>query len=420
MQPRTEQSQRASYPNVKRLDRTFTTASTISGCDHLAAELLDVDNKPTRVLHLVSSGGLYGAEQVILNLARNERLITFIGALYNVHRPNLDVIEEAEKRGLNTVVFHSRGRIDLTTVFRIIRFLRQHQIDILHTHGYKSDIVGFLATLFGRAKWVATNHVWHPLSTKLRLYESVDAFVLRFATRVVAVSREIRQDLISTSIRPAYIRVIHNGIDIDRFRQFRSTKTLKATLGIRDDDVVVTIIGRLSPEKGHKTFLEAAKQISANRNHVKFLIVGDGPMGDELRAEVARLNLEDHVVFTGFRKDMPDVYGLSDMMVNASTIEGLPMTILEAMASNVPVIATPAGGTPDVIKDGETGLLFDADDVDALKTKIESLIGDPSRRRRLAAAAYEFVATNHSLEGMCDAYGRVYGEFLSDGACPSS
>jgi len=117
---------------------------------------------------------------------------------------------------------------------------------------------------------------------------------------------------------------------------------------------------------------------------------------------------------------MPDVYGLSDMMVNASTIEGLPMTILEAMASNVPVIATPAGGTPDVIKDGETGLLFDADDVDALKTRIESLIGDPSRRRRLAAAAYEFVATNHSLEGMCDAYGRVYGEFLSDGACPSS
>ena len=274
--------------------------------------------------------------------------------------------------------------------------------------------------MFGRAKWVATNHVWHPLSTRLRIYESVDAFVLRFAARVVAVSREIREDLIDTNIRSAYIRVIHNGIDIDRFRRSRSTKTLKAALGMRDDDVVVTIIGRLSPEKGHKTFLQAAKEVSSNRNHVKFLIVGDGPMREELRAEVARLNLEDHVIFTGFRNDMPDMYALSDMMVNASTIEGLPMTILEAMASNVPVIATPVGGTPDVIKDGETGLLFDAHDVNALKTKIESLIDDPSRRRRLAAAAYEFVATNHSLERMCDAYGQVYREILGDRACLSS
>ena len=390
------------------------TAATSSDRYHLAAGLSDT--APVRVLHLVSSGGLYGAEQVILNLAQSERLISFVGALYNVHSPNLDVTEEAEKRGLNTVVFHSRGRIDVTTVFRIIRFLRQHQIDILHTHGYKSDIVGFLAALCSRAKWVATNHVWHPLSTKLRLYESVDAFVLRFATRVVGVSREIRDDLIATNIRSAYIRVIHNGIDVDRFRRFRATKTLKATLGICDKDVVVTMIGRLSPEKGHRTFLQAAKEVSSNRNHVKFLIVGDGPMGEELRAEVARLNLENHVIFTGFRRDMPDMYALSDVMVNASTIEGLPMTILEAMASNVPVIATPVGGTPDVIKDGETGLLFDAQDVDALTKRIESLIDDPGRRRRLAAAAYEFVAMNHSLERMCDAYGQVYREILSDRA----
>ena len=114
---------------------------------------------------------------------------------------------------------------------------------------------------------------------------------------------------------------------------------------------------------------------------------------------------------------MPDVYALSDIMVNASSIEGLPMTILEGMASNVPVIATPAGGTPDVIKDNETGLLFDPQDVDALRTKIESLIDDPGRRRQLAAAAYEFVAMNHSLARMCDAYGQVYSEILGDRAC---
>ena len=180
---------------------------------------------PTRVLHLVSSGGLYGAEHVILNLARSENTVCYVGALYNVHSPHVEVIDEAEKRGLRTVVFDSRGRIDLGTVFQIKRFLRNNRIDILHTHGYKSDIVGFLAAFLTKIKWVATNHVWHPMSGKLRMYESLDAFALRFARRVVAVSYEIRDDLISRNVSSANIRVIDNGIDIDRFKQSKSSET---------------------------------------------------------------------------------------------------------------------------------------------------------------------------------------------------
>jgi glycosyltransferase involved in cell wall biosynthesis len=302
--------------------------------------------------------------------------------------------------------------VDVRTIRQINRFLKQQNIDILHTHGYKADIVGFLAALLAKTKWVATNHVWHPLSGKMRFYESLDAFVLRFARRIVAVSREIREDLISTKVPPAKIRVIDNGIDIDRFKQPRSTETLKAVLGMREHDVVVTIVGRLSPEKGHRTFLEAARRVSSNRHHVKFLIVGDGPMRDELRTEAARLNIEERVVLAGFRKDMPEIYALSDVLVNASSIEGLPMTILEAMASKVPIIATRAGGIPDIIADNETGLLVDAQDVDALEAAIESLIDDHGKRRRFATSAFEFVTLNHSYERMCDAYRQVYREVM--------
>ena len=181
---------------------------------------------------------------------------------------------------------------------------------------------------------------------------------------------------------------------------------------MREHEVVVTIVGRLSPEKGHAIFLEAARWVSVNREHVKFLIVGDGPSAEELRAEVARLSLEGRVIFTGFRNDMPDIYAVSDVMVNASSIEGLPMTILEAMASRVPVIATRAGGIPDIIKDDETGLLINSQDAKALGTKIESLVDDQCKRRRLAAAAFEFVTMNHSFERMCDAYLQVYREVI--------
>jgi glycosyltransferase involved in cell wall biosynthesis len=367
-----------------------------------------------RILHLVSSGGLYGAEQVILNLARSENTNSYVGALYNGSGPSLDVIDEAEKRNLKTVVFDSRGRINPKPIVQVNRFLRKNRIDILHTHGYKSDIVGFLAALSGKTRWVATNHVWHPISWILRFYESMDAFVLRFARRVVAVSRGVREDLISANVPPANIRVIGNGVDIDRFTKSRSTATLKAVLGLREHDVVVTIVGRLSPEKGHRTFLEAARKVSSNKDNVRFLIVGDGPMAEELGAEAARLNLEERVIFTSFRKDMPEVYALTDVMVNASSIEGLPMTLLEAMASGVPVIAARTGGIPDIIKDNETGLLIDPHDVEALKVKIESLIDDPGKRQRLAAAAFEFVTMNHSFERMCDGYRQVYQEIMGE------
>jgi glycosyltransferase involved in cell wall biosynthesis len=372
----------------------------------------DRERASTRVLHLVSSGGLYGAEQVILNLARSEDVISYVGALYNARDPHLEVIDEAKTAGLRTVVFNSPGRLDVRTVFRIRRFLNDNGVDILHTHGYKADVIGFIATLSGKTKWLATNHVWHPISGKMRLYESVDALVLRFARSIVAVSREIRRDLISTNIPAANIHVIANGIDLDRFRPSRSTIRLKADLGIREDDVVVTIIGRLSPEKGHGTFLEAARRVCSRKDHVRFLIVGDGPMREELHAEAVRLNLERRVIFTGFRNDIPEIYALSDLMVNASSIEGLPMTVLEAMASKVPVIATRAGGIPDVITQNETGVLVDGGDVDALSTAIDSLIDDEPRRRRLAAAAFDHVRLSHSLKRMCDAYAQVYREVM--------
>jgi glycosyltransferase involved in cell wall biosynthesis len=370
------------------------------------------DRTMTRVLHLVSSGGLYGAEQVILNLARSESTISYVGALNNVHRPNLEVIDEAKNRALRTVVFDSQGRADLHTVLEVRRFLKKYGIDILHTHGYKSDIVGFCATRFTTTRWVATNHVWHPMGGKLKLYESVDAFVLRFAARVVAVSREIRRDLIHRNVPAGKIRVVDNGIEVDRFRA-KPAPALRAEFKIREGDVVITMVGRLSPEKGHAALLSAASHLQCHER-VKFLIVGDGPLGESLRAETARLKLDGRVVFTGFRNDTPDIYAISDVLVNASSIEGLPMTILEAMAAGVAVVAARTGGIPDLIKDNETGLLFDAHDVEALTSHLESLVGDERNRRRLGANGAEFVRMNNSCERMCDAYRQVYQELIDD------
>ena len=391
------------YEKVKE---KFSMSTMVSAYTDLFMNM--TRKKKRRVLHLVSSNGLYGAERVILNLAQGEGTLSYVGALYNSHNPHLEMIDEAKKMGLRTVVFNSRGRVDLKTIFDIKKFLKDNRIDILHTHNYKSDIVGFWAVLLSKCKWVATNHVWHGLDRKLRVYEKIDAFVLRFAARVVAVSIEIKEDLVAQNIPARKVQVIDNGIDIARFSRPRSVEELKEGLGIHKDDAVVTIVGRLSPEKGHETFLKAAKDVLARKKNVKFLIVGDGPIGAELRVMADKLSLNGHVAFTGVRKDMDGIYALSDLMVNASSIEGLPMTILEAMAAKVALIVTPVGAVPKVIQHGVNGVIFPAGDDLGLSKEICSLIDDPSRRESLTERAYQDVCDRFSSATMVRQYKQIY------------
>ncbi len=293
-------------------------------------------------------------------------------------------------------------------MFRIKKFLKENDIDIIHTHNYKSDIAGFLASLFNKAKWVATNHVWHGLDRKLRAYERIDAFTLRFASQVMAVSDEIKEDLTSKGIPAAKISVIDNGIDIAAFDSLTPSTIVKKDLGIAEGDAVVAIVGRLSPEKGHKTFLKAAKNVLRQKENIKFLIVGDGPINDDLRDETTRLQLNGCIIFAGVRKDMSAIYSITDVMVNASSIEGLPMTVLEAMAAKVALIVTPVGAVPKVIKHEVNGLMVNVGDEAGLAENICALVDDRVKREHLTAQAYKDVCDQFSSEKMALRYGQIY------------
>ena len=208
-----------------------------------------------KILHLVSSGGMFGAERVILSLAGHQQGVTsIVGALENDHNPHLEVIDEAKKMNLATVVFSSKGRFDYRVIFSIKDFLLANNIDIVHTHNYKSDIVGFFAARLAKKKWIATNHVWHGTDTKLKIYEQIDAYLLKFSDQVIGVSQEITTGLLKAGINRNRAQTIHNGIAIEKFAKISSENSLKKTLGIKDGDIVISIIGRLSKEKGHTFF----------------------------------------------------------------------------------------------------------------------------------------------------------------------
>ncbi|MBF0503850.1 MAG: glycosyltransferase [Candidatus Omnitrophica bacterium] len=368
---------------------------------------------PIKVLHLVSSGGLYGAEQVMLTLAGcKDGVIHVIGALNNQHNPNLEIIEDAEKRNLNTAVFESRGRIDFNTVKQVSDFVLKNNINIIHTHNYKANLIGALAAHNSGKKWVATLHGWTKTDHKLRWYENIDAFILKYADKTICVSDINFQDLLSRRFSPSRLALIFNGIDLDRFPKTAGIPQLKSALNIPNNNTIIAIVGRLSPEKGHEVLFNAFGQVIEHHPDVKLLVVGDGPLRNKLEDKIKNLNLSRSVFFTGVRKDMADIYGICDILVNASYTEGLPMTILEAMASKVAVIATRVGAVDQVIQNGKNGLLIAPDDHHALIDALSQLIQDPQKRQHLIQEAHNTVRNSFSNKIMFDNYKKIYKEVL--------
>jgi glycosyltransferase involved in cell wall biosynthesis len=392
----------------------------------------DIDT--LKVLHVVSSGGLFGAEKVLLSIAggmKEGNVENIVGAIENRHNPHLEVIEAAKSLGLKTVTFKSKSRFDTSAAAQIKRFAAQNRINVIHTHNYKADIFGFLASRNIDAKWIATNHVWHGTDAKLRIYEKIDAFLLRFADRVVAVSDEIRDDLVRKGVPLRKVGVIYNGIDGERAgninvdhrlqstdqsrikpdhmpRTTKKTENLRKSLGIDENDIVITNVGRLSPEKGHEALLGAMEKIFSNGTSAKLVIVGDGKLRSSLQSTVRGRGLEDKIRFMGIRDDVNEILKNSDIYVNSSSIEGLPLTVLEAMSAGLPVVATRVGAIPHVIEHNVNGLLVDSGDKEGMTKAIDSLVNNKDLRRRLGDAARRIVKERFSVDRMAHEYREVY------------
>ncbi len=362
-----------------------------------------------KVLHLVSSSGLFGAERVILNLAAHTKNAQqTVGAVHNAHNPHLEIIEEARRMGLAYAVFEASGRFDLTTIDQIKRYILEHHIDLVHTHNYKANLLGGRAARLAGKKWAATIHGWIGTDAKLKGYERMDAFVLKFADHVVCVSQNNYQNLLKKNYPAGRLSVIANGIDLRQFSPSLTAGHLREEFGLAADDFVLAIVGRLALEKGHKVLIEAMARAVEQAPRIKLLIVGEGPLEPQIKAQIKQFNVSQNIILTGLRKDMPEIYRSMDALVNASFSEGLPMTILEAMASRVPVIATKTGGVGQLIKDHVNGLLLEAGDVQALARAIGELFQNPSLRRQLADQAYQDVEREYSDTRMADDYHQMY------------
>lgn len=262
---------------------------------------------------------------------------------------------------------------NIAITIRLVRIIRKEEIDIIYANSFIACLFCCLA-----AKLFKAPMIWH--MHDLIKCNSVNKIFVRlsskFSKTIIATTQVMKDSLILCGADEEKIEVVYNGIDPAQYDVTKVDKIrFKRELGLSPETALVGIVGQLTPWKGHREFLQAASITIRELPDVRFLIVGDSRLGDDntycqqLEDWVMELGLKDSVIFTGFRKDIDNVIGSLDILVNASWSEPFGMTIIEAMAIGVPVVATKAGGVSEIIDDGINGMLFDVGDTEQLAQK---------------------------------------------------
>lgn len=358
-----------------------------------------------KILHLISSGGFYGAERMVIQLSLALESLgcrTLLGVFRNEPRPNLEVANHARAAGLSVVEIPCHGRIDRAAGQRIRSLAAEFQADIVHSHGYKPNIYAILSLGTAGAKLVSTCHGYVDDTRAMRLNEKLNRFLLRRYHAVVAVSREVRDGLIRSGVPVGVASVIPNGINCDAFVD------AVPSLSRERAGFLVGFVGRLVPIKNPEAFIAVAREVVSQMPSVRFAFVGEGPERSKLESLRDQWGLNDSVCFVGFRQDMPGVYASLDALVLPSIHEGMPMTILEALAAGVPVVASRVGAVADVITDGETGILVDQGNQRELCSGVMRILQDRDLAHQLGSAGQRWVREHFSNKTMAREYLSLY------------
>ncbi|WP_419805754.1 glycosyltransferase family 4 protein [Terriglobus sp.] len=362
-----------------------------------------------KVLHLISSGGMYGAEAVILNLSHALRAAGDESSIAVFANSSRQIYDRAVEEGLPAVLVPCSGQLSRATVKAIREVVRDQRIDLLHAHGYKADLYAWAALgRGGRVPLVSTCHTWYDNDLALRVYGVLDRWVLRGFARVVAVSAEVERQLLGSGVKAGRVRRIQNGIAVGPFTEAAAGRCRAPAAPLR-----VGLVGRLAPEKGVDIFLDAVAIVAKALPDSEFVVLGEGPQRASLEAQIARLGLAERVALVGHQDSMAAVYARLDLMVSASRQEGLPVALLEGMASGLPVVGTTVGEVPTVVRPRETGLLVTPGDAAALAGAMLEILRDHGLRLRLGQNARALVERDFSADRMTAEYREVYCEALA-------
>jgi glycosyltransferase involved in cell wall biosynthesis len=358
---------------------------------------------------------------ILLSAERHDRTLVDVVVAYirDVRDTEFCITDKARVLGLTFYEIEEHGKFDLCVLRALRNIVLRHNINLIHGHDYKSDL--FATTLrwwMGRQHFalVSTAHAWVMLGLRGELYRRLDLALMRRFDHLIAVSHATKNEMIAAGIPPDLISVIHNAIDTDAWSPRHATLGLKAELGLEQACPVIGYVGRIMPEKDLETWLRAAALVAQRHSEAQFVLVGEGRDGDtlgQLQRLATELGIAEQVHFPGYRAQLLPVYGSFDLFVLSSRREGLPNSILEAMAVGLPVVTTDVAGTSEIVLDGQTGYVVPQGDVDRLAHAMVTLVADKQRRQRMGQTGRERIECEFSftqrLQRIEQLYARVLG-----------
>ena len=324
-------------------------------------------------------------------------------------QPESPLHQKACEAELPVLPFKMRNEFDLPAILRLAWAMKRKKCLLVHFHDAHSAAVGSVAASLAKVSFrIITRRVDFPLKknyfSRRKYMKNVDV--------IIAISEGVKKVLVEGGVDPENVEVISSGIDFSSFEEDSSALTSKDYLhrefSFAVDDYLVGIVAHLADHKGHQYLIQATKILKQQAPKIKTIIVGEGPLSMELDRQAKELDVEDIIFFLGFRKDIPKILSSLDLFVLSSHLEGMGSSILDAMASRLPVVATKVGGIPEVVINGETGLLVPPRNPSALARAILRLYSDKTLASRLGQKGYELVHRKFSAEAMADKVVRLY------------
>jgi len=348
--------------------------------------------RPVRVLELRSVRGTGGGpEKTILMGARrtNPRVAVTVCYLRDAADPDFTIGRRAADLDVEYVEVAERHALDRRAWTDLRQIVQEREIDIVHAHDYKTDALALLLARSDGIIPLATAHGWTGHSPRERLfYYPLDKRLLARFPRIIAVSTEIRTELIRCGVRPDRVRVVLNGIDPEAFRrQPGLERSARAALGFVEGDVVIGSVGRLEPQKRFDVLIDACSRLQDRWPALRLVIAGAGSCRADIEARARERVPNGACRLLAHRSDIADLHHAFDLYVQSSDYEGTPNAVLEAMALETPLVATDAGGTADIVRDGIDGLIVRCGDVGALAGAIDRALSNAPETRDRARAA---------------------------------
>ncbi len=363
----------------------------------------------TNILQFICPTGFYGAERWIIALAKHmnrEAMRNDLAVTVEPGMKKLALVEGFQELNLKTFELSMSNPFDIRVISQLCTLIRERKIDIIHTHGYKSDILGLIAAKITGIKCVATPHGFENADDwKLKTYIKLGCWSFRFFHHLAPLSTQLYDDVINAGVKPEKVSYIQNGVDLSEVEAIRDSDQYR---GSSAEEKTVGFIGQMISRKNIGELLDVFDQLAKKHQNLRLVLLGDGEERDSLERYANTLASTSRIDFLGFRDDRLQLLKTFDLFVMTSTLEGIPRCLMETMGMGIPVAAYDIPGIDQLIKHEDTGLLAPLHDKETLAKCWESLLFDEQKAQEISENAKAFVYKHYSAQRMAAEYEALF------------